>query len=542
MIHPIENDKKNQKIKSKKEKNIIVNFFNINKVNVICTFFLLIIFSYFFLIGLFDRNIYDPLNKLIDEKKINNVTINNTNLPTISYSDGILLIFFGLSIGIVFGYILQFIYIPALVGYLITGVIIRNVQVFKNIFILPLNWSSSIRLMAFVIIMARCGTGLNMNALKKYWLLSGAIGIISTIFEGISISLVAIFIFNFPSSYGILFGFLLSATSPAIVVPSMIELEKKKLGTKKGLPTIILVGVSLDNIFSISIIYLFITLIFDLSTEISLMRYIVNTLLQIIGGIKIGLLVGIFCYYIPKTTFGLCHTIRTIILIIGSFAIFFTFRHYSLYIAGPISVLSMTVFISIKWKEDNQDKMNVENKSLSYIWKFIFEPLLFLLIGYEMELNQISTSYIIISLIFIGIGILARIVTIFFITLSSHLSILEGIYSSIAFIPKATVQAAIVPFVYEASLMSLNKEVKNNASIVLLTCIISIFLTAPIGKLLLLVFSRLCLTKEEINQTIEEDDENGRRTVISNPVLGHWPNHISYPVRPYYTNVYFPGY
>uniref|UniRef100_A0A0K0EDI2 Na_H_Exchanger domain-containing protein n=1 Tax=Strongyloides stercoralis TaxID=6248 RepID=A0A0K0EDI2_STRER len=539
MLYSFENNNEDQKKKIKKEKNIIKRFFNISKINIIYTFILIIIFTYFFLIGLFNRNFYDPFNKLSNEKKQNNVTINNSNLPTTLHSDGILLIFFALSIAIIFGYLLQFIYLPPLFGYLIIGIIIKNVQVLKNIFILPLNWSSYIRLMALVIIMIRCGTGLDIKAFKKYWLVSGAIGIVSTIFEGTSIALISIFIFNFPPLYGILFGFLLSATSPAIIVPSMIELEKKKIGTKKGLPTIILVGVSIDNIFSISVIYLFISFLFDLSTEINIIRSIINIILQIIGGIKFGLIVSILCYYIPKTTFYYFHTIRTLILVIASFALFFTFRHYSLHISGPISILSMTIFISIKWKNDNKDKMDNENKSLSYIWKLFFEPLLFFLIGYEMNLYQMSISSILVSLIFIGIGILGRIFTIFFITLFSHLSILESLYSSIAFIPKATVQAAIVPLVYETSLMSTNKDIKDNANIVLSTCILSILLTAPIGRLLLLGFSKLCLIKEDI---IEENNENKRRTVISNPALGHWPNHVNYPIHPYYTNVYFPSY
>uniref|UniRef100_A0A0K0F9R6 GH07323p (inferred by orthology to a D. melanogaster protein) n=1 Tax=Strongyloides venezuelensis TaxID=75913 RepID=A0A0K0F9R6_STRVS len=542
MIHSLGNGVENQRSKIKRKKNFVIKFLNITQVNIIYTFLLLFIFTYLFLVGLLDRDFYDPLNRINDETKNVSMIDKDSSISKVSYSDGILLLFFTLSIGIIFGYFLQLIYLPSLIGHLILGVIVRNIQFLKNNFILSPTWSSSIRLMAFVIIMVRCGTGLNIKALKKYWLLSGALGIISTSFEGISIALTAYFVSHFPPLYGILFGFLLAATSPAVIVPSMIELEEKKLGTKKGLPTIILVGASIDNIFSISIIYLFITMIFNLSAEVNVLRSIIFTILQVIGGIIFGLIVAILFFYVPKTTFDLFHTIRTSILVIISFALFFTFRHYSLHISGPISILSMTIFLSLKWKEDNEDKMRIESKSLTHIWKLFFEPLLFIFIGYEMELSRISISTILISLIFIGIGIIGRIFSVFFITLSSHLSILEGIYACFAFIPKATVQAALVPFVYEASLLSSNEEIKSNANIVLSTCILSILVTAPIGRLFLLCFSRLCLVDESTEDTDSENIEIRRRAVISNPALGHWPNHVNYPIPSYYTNVYFPNY
>uniref|UniRef100_A0A0N4ZH88 Na_H_Exchanger domain-containing protein n=1 Tax=Parastrongyloides trichosuri TaxID=131310 RepID=A0A0N4ZH88_PARTI len=545
MIHAYDNNKETIKRENVKNKNNYVKqFFNITKINVMYTFLLLLIFTYFFLIGLFDRNFYDPLNSLYsDVKKINNTTGNDkpTHISITSHSEGILLIFFALSISLVFGYIIQLLWIPSLVGNLIAGVIIRNIQVLNNIFTLPSNWSNSIRLLAFVIIMIRCGTGLKINEIKKYWLLSGSIGIVSTFFEAISIGVVSVIIFNFPPLYGVLFGFLIAATSPAITVPSMIELEEKQLSTRKGLPTILLVSASIDNLFSISMIYLLMAILFDLSVENNLTKNIITTILQLIGGFTIGIVIALIFYYVPKPTFNLFHTIRTYILIIVSFALFFTLRHFSFNISAPITVLIFSVVISIQWKKDNKDQIVIENQSLTHIWKLLFEPLLFLLIGYELDFNLITTSTIVIGLIFIGVGILGRIITVFFITLSSHLSILEGIYSCIAFIPKATVQAALVPLIYQASLESSNEKIHNNGNIIISTCIMSIIITAPLGRLLLLSFSNICLTSDE-DEEPNLGDESGRRTVISNPTLGHWPNHVSYAIPPYYTNVYFPGY
>jgi hypothetical protein len=44
----------------------------------------------------------------------------------------------------------------------------------------------------------------------------------------------------------------LSATSPAVTIPTIIRLQDKGYGTDKGIPTTILASVSIDNIYCIT--------------------------------------------------------------------------------------------------------------------------------------------------------------------------------------------------------------------------------------------------------------------------------------------------
>ena len=62
----------------------------------------------------------------------------------------------------------------------------------------------------------------------------------------------ALFCCDLPYSLALMGGFLLSAVSPAVVVPSLIRLQEAKLGTAKGIPTLVLAAASFDDVLSIS--------------------------------------------------------------------------------------------------------------------------------------------------------------------------------------------------------------------------------------------------------------------------------------------------
>ena len=47
-------------------------------------------------------------------------------------------------------------------------------------------------------------------------------------------------------------SFVLSAVSPAVVVPSMLSLAERGLGVDKGIPTLVIAAASLDDVLAIS--------------------------------------------------------------------------------------------------------------------------------------------------------------------------------------------------------------------------------------------------------------------------------------------------
>ena len=58
--------------------------------------------------------------------------------------------------------------------------------------------------------------------------------------------------YEFPWLWGFLLGFILAAVSPAVVVPSLLELQEKGYGVSKGIPTLVIAAASVDDVLAIS--------------------------------------------------------------------------------------------------------------------------------------------------------------------------------------------------------------------------------------------------------------------------------------------------
>jgi len=108
-------------------------------------------------------------------------------------------------------------------------------------------------------------------------------------------------------------GFIIAAVSPAVVVPFMLKLNENKIGTKKGVPTLILAGASIDDVFAITVFSAFLGLYYgsEINIGIQLLNIPISILLGILSGILVGfLLINIFKKYnIPDT--------KKVLLILG---------------------------------------------------------------------------------------------------------------------------------------------------------------------------------------------------------------------------------
>ncbi len=78
--------------------------------------------------------------------------------------------------------------------------------------------------------------------------------------------------------------------SPAVVVPMMIELKEKEIGTRKNIPTLVIAASCLDNIIAITGF----TLVFDVTFSKGDLWWTVGySFLQIFIGLVYGVLVAI---------------------------------------------------------------------------------------------------------------------------------------------------------------------------------------------------------------------------------------------------------
>ncbi|AVQ47487.1 TPA: cation:proton antiporter [Clostridium botulinum] len=357
--------------------------------------------------------------------------------------------------------------LPGLLGMLILGIIIGPHGLnwlSKDI----LNASSDLRKIALIVILLRAGLGLNKDELKLVGKTALKLSCIPGIIEGLFIAIASVKLLGFSFIQGGLLGFIIAAVSPAVVVPQMLNLIDKGLGKAKGIPTLILAGASIDDVFAITIFSTFLGLYAGKNINIAIQ--ILKIPVSIILGTLIGVLSAIIIIKIFKK-YSIDNTKK--ILIILSISIILTLIEAllkgKLEIASLLGVMSLGFVISDKIPSIG-DKVS---KGLNEIWVFA-QILLFVLVGAEVNM-VIAFKSGFLGIIIIALGLIGRSIGVLISLKGSNLNTKEKLFCVIAYIPKATVQAAMgaVPLANGVAA----------GDIMLAIAVLSILTTAPLGAI-----------------------------------------------------------
>ena len=357
--------------------------------------------------------------------------------------------------------------LPGLLGMLILGIIIGPHGLnwlSKDI----LNASSDLRKIALIVILLRAGLGLNKDELKLVGKTALKLSCIPGIIEGLFIAIASVKLLGFSFIQGGLLGFIIAAVSPAVVVPQMLNLIDKGLGKAKGIPTLILAGASIDDVFAITIFSTFLGLYAGKNINIAIQ--ILKIPVSIILGTLIGVLSAIIIIKIFKK-YSIDNTKK--ILIILSISIILTLIEAllkgKLEIASLLGVMSLGFVISDKIPSIG-DKVS---KGLNEIWVFA-QLLLFVLVGAEVNM-VIAFKSGFLGIIIIALGLIGRSIGVLISLKGSNLNTKEKLFCVIAYIPKATVQAAMgaVPLANGVAA----------GDIILAIAVLSILTTAPLGAI-----------------------------------------------------------
>lgn len=87
--------------------------------------------------------------------------------------------------------------------------------------------------------------------------------------------------------------FVLAAVSPAVIVPAMIDLTHRKLGTGKGIPTLVMAAASFDDVAAITGFGVVFSIIFQSSDRGITAWTLLGGPLEALIGFVIGLVLGI---------------------------------------------------------------------------------------------------------------------------------------------------------------------------------------------------------------------------------------------------------
>ncbi|MBN2619077.1 MAG: cation:proton antiporter, partial [Spirochaetales bacterium] len=141
------------------------------------------------------------------------------------------------------GKLFQKIKLPAVLGMTLLGVFI---SVFLSDKIPPVLWDIApfLKSLALIVILLRAGLGIRKSVLKRVGRTALFMSFIPCMIEGTGLTFLFYFLTDFDILTSAITGSLLSAVSPAVVVPSMLSLKENGYGNKRDVPTLILAGAS----------------------------------------------------------------------------------------------------------------------------------------------------------------------------------------------------------------------------------------------------------------------------------------------------------
>lgn len=371
--------------------------------------------------------------------------------------------------------------LPGLLGMILTGIILGP---YCLDFISPnlLNISSELRTAALIVILIRAGLGINRDTLNKIGIPALKMSCIPGLVEGFTVMLTTHYLLSLPWLEAGMLGFIIAAVSPAVVVPQMLELKKHGFGQNREVPTLLLAGASLDNIFAITIFGVFLSMFSDAGQ--SVLNLFVKLPLGIISGAVLGLLAG-YMLSIIFNKFEMRDTKKVIVFLVAAILLNSLEGFKSIRNLVPVASLLGIMAMGFVLLEKNNEIANRLAAKFGKVWIFA-EILLFVLIGAQVNVGVALKAGLIGGLIIV-IGLAGRSIGVWIALFHSKLNNHEKLFCVLAYFPKATVQAAIgaIPLAY---------GVKSGETI-LAIAVLSIILTSPPGAILIKRTSRTLLKK-----------------------------------------------
>ena len=407
-----------------------------------------------------------------------------------------------LGLGYFAGLAVEQLKLPRLIGMLLAG-IIAGPYVLNLLSPQMLSAGEQIRTLALIIILLKAGLGMDRQQLQRYGSVVMRLGFLPCMLEALAVGLIVNILLGWEFIFSLLLGWIICAESPAVIVPVMQKLKGKGWGVKHGIPDLILAGGVISDVVAITIFGVIISIVTVPIVQTALaLPGVWNLPLQIGGGLIAGYLFGRVIYYITnKSQLGLSSMqgfvvvlFMGILLLLGGKA--FNFSGYLAIMVMGIVLLELNPIVSrrVRFEVDRA-------------W-FIAQIFLFVLIGAVVNINVLFSAGL------VGIGIIAfgfifgRIPGVLLSAVGAPFSFKEKLFMGLAYIPKATVQAALGSIPLTLGLP--------HGEFILAMAVLAIIVTAPIGAILIKWAAPKLLEKGKVDPTKISVKKNYRLLVALN--------------------------
>lgn len=366
--------------------------------------------------------------------------------------------------GMLFGGIFEKLRLPPLLGMLFTGILLGP-YVFDWLDPMLLSISAELRQIALIIILTRAGLNLNVSDLKKVGRPAVLMCFLPASFEIAGMLLLAPKLLGVSLLDAAILGTVIAAVSPAVVVPKMLKLMDEGYGVKQGIPQLIMAGASVDDVF---VIVLF-TSFTGLASGGAISPF---DFVRVPTSIFLGMAVGVLCGLLLSQLFRKIHlrdSLKVLLLLSLSF-LYVTLEDAipgAIGFSGLLAVMSTGVMLQ-RERSAVADRLSAK---YSKLW-VAAELLLFVLVGATVDIQYaLASGLAAVALLFGVMGF--RMLGVFVCLLGTKLQMRERLFCMLAYMPKATVQAAIGSIPLSMGLSCGN--------IVLTVAVLAILITAPLG-------------------------------------------------------------
>ena len=343
-------------------------------------------------------------------------------------------------LGLLMAAICQKIHLPRIIGMLFTGIILGP-YVLNLLDASILNISSQLRQIALIIILLKAGLSLDLKDLKKVGRSAVMLSCVPATCELLAFVIFAPMILDINRVDAAVMGAVLAAVSPAVVVPRMVHLMENGYGTEKSIPQMILAGASCDDIYVIVLFSTFVGM--AQGGHVNALDF-VNIPVSILTGVLFGALVGWLLGQLFELLYRKGSYVRNsmkVIIIMGLAFLLMaleTMLKEMVAFSGLLAVVSMACVLKMWTPQEVAGRLSAK---FGKLW-LAAEVVLFVLVGaavdirYTMEAGLAAVGMILLALVFRSVGVALCL-------LGTELGKKERLFCMIAYLPKATVQAAI---------------------------------------------------------------------------------------------------
>lgn len=362
--------------------------------------------------------------------------------------------------------------LPRIIGMLLVGIVLGP-HILNVLDGSILSISSELRQMALIIILLKAGLSLDLSDLRQVGRPAVLLSCLPATCELAGYILLAPYLLGVNRIEAAVMGAVLAAVSPAVVVPRMVFLMENRWGTDKSIPQMLLAGASCDDIY---VIVLFTTFTGIAQGGNARAADFLNIPVSVVLGIAVGAAAGYALSRFFEAAFARNHMVRGSVKIIIVLSVSFllvaleTVLKGKIALSGLLAVTSMACMLARKTTGEVRARLS---EKFGKLW-IAAELILFVLVGAAVDIRYVSETGLA-AVLMVFAALIFRAAGVVLCLAGTKLSRRERLFCVIAYLPKATVQAAIGSVPLALGLPC--------GKIVLSVAVLAILITAPLGAL-----------------------------------------------------------